>query len=35
MIVFPKAKGLQAGDYTQVKVHEATGATLIGEIVEV
>jgi len=34
MIVFPKAEGLQPGDYTYVTVLEATGATLIGEIAE-
>lgn len=33
MIVFPKKPGLKPGDYVQVKVHEATSATLIGEIV--
>ena len=32
MIVFQKADGLQPGDYVQVTVHEATSATLIGEI---
>ncbi len=33
MIVFPKAPGFQAGDYVQVKVHEASSATLKGEII--
>ncbi len=33
MIVFPKKEGLKAGDYVQVKVHEATSATLKGELV--
>ena len=32
MIVFPKKPGLKPGDYVQVKVKEATSATLIGEI---
>lgn len=34
MIVFPKQKGLKAGDYCWVKVNEATSATLIGTIVQ-
>ena len=33
MIVFPKQAGLKPGDYTFVKVHDATSATLKGEIV--
>ncbi len=33
MIIFPKQAGLVAGDYVQVKVREATSATLIGNIV--
>ncbi len=33
MIVFPKKEGLQPGDYTMVKVLDATSATLKGEIV--
>ena len=33
MIVFP-GKGTQAGQYVHVKVHQATSATLIGEIVD-
>ncbi len=33
MIVFPKAPGFQTGDYVQVKVHEASSATLRGEII--
>lgn len=33
MIIFPKKAGLTAGDYVQVKVREATSATLIGDIV--
>ncbi len=32
MIVFPKREGLKAGDYTEVKVLDATSATLIGEL---
>ena len=32
MIVFPKAEGLQPGDYTFVKVTDATSATLRGTI---
>ena len=34
MIVFPKKPGLNPGDYVEVKVHDATSATLLGEIVE-
>ena len=33
MLVFPKKDGLKPGDYVQVRVREATSATLIGEIV--
>ena len=33
MIVFPKVQGLKAGDYTFVKIKDATSATLKGEIV--
>ncbi len=33
MIVFPKQDGLRPGDYVEVRVQEATSATLIGEIV--
>ncbi len=33
MLVFPKKEGLKPGDYVQVRVREATSATLIGEIV--
>ncbi|MDX1476429.1 MAG: tRNA (N6-isopentenyl adenosine(37)-C2)-methylthiotransferase MiaB [Saprospiraceae bacterium] len=33
MIVFPKMAGLEPGDYVTVQVHDATSATLIGEIV--
>jgi tRNA-2-methylthio-N6-dimethylallyladenosine synthase len=33
MIVFPKQAGLKPGDYTFVTVHDATSATLKGEIV--
>ncbi|MEM6379962.1 MAG: tRNA (N6-isopentenyl adenosine(37)-C2)-methylthiotransferase MiaB [Bacteroidota bacterium] len=33
MLVFPKEPGLMPGDYTWVKVHEVTSATLIGKIV--
>ena len=32
MIVFPKKAGYKPGDYVQVRVHESTSATLIGEI---
>ena len=35
MIVFPKMEGLIPGDYTYVKVNDATSATLKGEIVDV
>ncbi|KAA3631772.1 MAG: tRNA (N6-isopentenyl adenosine(37)-C2)-methylthiotransferase MiaB [Bacteroidetes bacterium] len=34
MMVFPKKNGLKPGDYVQVKVKDATSATLKGEIVE-
>ncbi len=34
MIVFPKKKGLKAGDYVKVKVHDATSATLLGNIAD-
>lgn len=34
MIVFPKKEGYKPGDYVQVKVNEATSATLLGEMVE-
>ncbi len=33
MIVFPKKKGLKPGDYVHVRIHGATSATLLGEIV--
>lgn len=33
MLVFPKKPGLKPGDYTHVRVNEATSATLLGEIV--
>ncbi len=32
MIVFPKQPGLKPGDYVNVLVKSATGATLLGEI---
>ena len=32
MVVFPKKKGFQPGDYTWVKINDATSATLIGEV---
>jgi tRNA-2-methylthio-N6-dimethylallyladenosine synthase len=35
MVVFPKGQGLKAGDYCQVKIYEASSATLKGELVEV
>lgn len=34
MIVFPKQDGLKPGDYCWVKVHEATSATLLGELTQ-
>lgn len=34
MMVFPKKDGLKPGDYVQVKVKDATSATLKGEIVD-
>ncbi|MFK7934312.1 MAG: tRNA (N6-isopentenyl adenosine(37)-C2)-methylthiotransferase MiaB [Saprospiraceae bacterium] len=34
MVIFPKVAGLKKGDYTFVKVHEASSATLKGEIVD-
>ncbi len=33
MVVFPKAEGLKPGDYTRVKIHQVTSATLLGTIV--
>ncbi len=33
MVVFPKKAGLKPGDYVQVRIHDATSATLLGEIV--
>lgn len=33
MLVFEKREGLKPGDYVQVKVTEATSATLLGEII--
>lgn len=33
MLVFPKKEGLKVGDYCEVKVSEATSATLLGKIV--
>ncbi len=33
MVVFPKKAGLKPGDYVRVRVHDATSATLLGEIV--
>lgn len=33
MMVFPKKDGLNAGDYAEVKVNQATSATLIGELI--
>ena len=35
MLVFPKQEGLKPGDYTWVRVREATSATLLGNITEV
>ncbi len=34
MIVFPKIAGYKTGDYVKVKVHDATSATLKGEMVD-
>lgn len=34
MIVFPKKEGYSPGDYCQVKVYDATSATLKGEMVD-
>jgi tRNA-2-methylthio-N6-dimethylallyladenosine synthase len=34
MIVFPKKGNYQPGDYVQVKVHDTTSATLLGEMCE-
>ena len=33
VIIFPKKAGLKKGDYVEVKVKDATSATLIGEII--
>ncbi len=33
MVVFPQKAGLKPGDYVQVRIHDATSATLLGEIV--
>lgn len=33
MLVFPKAEGVKPGDYVQVRVKDATSATLLGELV--
>ncbi|MGA1583307.1 MAG: TRAM domain-containing protein [Saprospiraceae bacterium] len=32
MVVFPKKKGLQPGDYVMVQIEQATSATLKGSI---
>jgi tRNA-2-methylthio-N6-dimethylallyladenosine synthase len=34
MCVFPKMDGIKPGDYVQVKIHDATSATLLGTITE-
>nr|MBS0038439.1 tRNA (N6-isopentenyl adenosine(37)-C2)-methylthiotransferase MiaB [Saprospiraceae bacterium] len=34
MVIFPKEKGFQPGDYARVKVREVTSATLIGNMVK-
>ncbi len=34
MIIFPKKPGYQAGEYVQVKVNDATSATLFGDLIE-
>lgn len=34
VLVFPKAPGLKPGDYAQVRVTGATGATLLGELAQ-
>lgn len=33
MVVFPKKENLKPGDYVHVRIHDATSATLLGEIV--
>jgi len=33
MCVFPKKEGVNPGDYVMVRIHDATSATLLGEIV--
>jgi tRNA-2-methylthio-N6-dimethylallyladenosine synthase len=33
MVVFPKKANLKPGDYVHVRIHDATSATLLGEIV--
>lgn len=33
MVVFPKREGLRPGDYAQVRIKDATSATLLGELV--
>lgn len=33
MVIFKKQEGLKPGDYVNVKIHQVTSATLIGEIV--
>ncbi len=33
MVVFPKKEGYRPGDYVHVRIHDATSATLLGEIV--
>ena len=33
VMIFPKMEGVQSGDYVNVKVHNCTSATLLGEIV--
>ena len=33
MCVFPKKEGVKPGDYVMVRIHDATSATLLGEIV--
>jgi tRNA-2-methylthio-N6-dimethylallyladenosine synthase len=35
VVVFPKSGGFKPGDYVQVKIEEASSATLIGKIVQV
>ena len=33
MVVFPKQEGIKMGDYVDVRILDATSATLIGELI--